>query len=185
MKILTFAGSLQENSLNRKVVRAVEKFCLSQTNTQVEVADLKKFSFPLYDGDLEKNSGLPEGVKKFGDLMLANEALIISSPEYNGSISGVLKNCVDWLSRQKPNPLAGKHVLLCSASPGALGGVRGLWHTRVPFEALGCHVYPDMIGFPKAHELFGNENQILDEKVKLNFEKTLSQFISYVIAKQQ
>ena len=80
--------------------------------------------------------------------------MIVATPEYNGSMSGVLKNAVDWLSRLRPMPLAGKPMLLMSTAPGAYGGVRGLWHTRVPFEALGVHTFPNMLTVPNSAAAF-------------------------------
>ncbi len=180
MKILTFAGSLRKDSLNKKVCRNVEKFVLSQDLGEIKFIDLQPLNIPIYDGDNEISSGLPSEVQKLCAEIINSDALILSSPEYNGSISGVMKNLLDWISRHKPNPFSGKHVLLCAASPGALGGVRGLWHTRVPFEVLNCHVYPEMLGFPKAHEAFESDLRIKDDKTREHFEKVLRDFIDYV-----
>jgi chromate reductase, NAD(P)H dehydrogenase (quinone) len=83
-------------------------------------------------------------------------------------------------SRIKPNPLAGKHVLLLAASPGALGGVRGLWHSRQPLDALECHVYPKMVGVPKAHVVLAEEGQIADEQIKSQIDQLVKEFIAYV-----
>lgn len=179
MKILTFAGSLRKDSLNKKVCRNVVNYVQQNKLAEIEFVDLKPLEIPMYDGDFEASQGIPESVQKLCAKIREADAIIISSPENNGSIAAVLKNTVDWVSREKVVSITGKHVLLCAASPGALGGVRGLWHTRVPFEALGCHVYPDMMGFSKAHEAFDSENQIKDEKTKARFEKLLQSFIQF------
>ena len=140
MKILTFSGSLRKDSLNKKISQAAFNFVQSEKLAEIEYIDLQKLEIPVYDGDVE-SSGIPKGVKTLCAQIEQAQALIISSPEYNGSISGVMKNTLDWISRVKPVPIAGKHVMLCAASPGAFGGVRGLWHTRVPFEEIGrAHV---------------------------------------------
>lgn len=178
MKILTFAGSLRKDSLNKKVSKCVLSYVQAKKWGEIEFLDLQGLSIPIYDGDIELATGLPNGVQKLCAKIQEADALIISSPEYNGSISGVLKNVLDWVSRQKPEPpIKGKPVLLLGASPGALGAVRGLWHTRVPFEVLGCHVYPEMMGLPKAHEAFNEDGKIKDEKTRQRFEKLLKDFI--------
>lgn len=179
MKILTFAGSLRKDSLNKKVCRNVVNYVQQNRLAEIEFVDLKPLEIPMYDGDLETSQGIPENVQKLCAKIREVDALIISSPENNGSITAVLKNTLDWISREKVVSIAGKHILLCAASPGALGGIRGLWHTRVSFEALGCHVYPDMMGFSKAHEAFGPENQILDEKTRARFEKLIQNFVQF------
>lgn len=181
MKILTFAGALRQDSFNKKVCLNVVNFLQAQKLAEVEYVDLRDFQIPLYDGDTESSQGLPNGVQKLCAKIREADALILSNPEYNGSITGVMKNALDWVSREKPSvSLKDKHVLLLAASPGALGGVRGLWHTRVPFEVLGCHVYPEMMGFPKAHEMFDSENKIKDEKTQARFEKLIQTYIDFV-----
>jgi chromate reductase, NAD(P)H dehydrogenase (quinone) len=180
MKILTFAGSLRKDSFNKRISRFACNYIDSQKLAEIKYMDLQPLQIPVYDGDLEVASGLPEGVQKICAEIESAQALIISTPEYNGSIPGVLKNTIDWISRQKPQPLARKHILLVAASPGALGGIRSLWHTRQPFEVLGCHVYPEMLSFPKVHELTTSENSITDEKVRTHFERLLKDFTTFV-----
>lgn len=179
MKILTFAGSLRLDSFNKKLCRAVEHYLLSEQLAKVEFLDLKPLNIPVYDGDVEAQSGLPAGVLTLIEKIKESDALIISSPEYNGSISSVLKTNLDWISRHKPNVLEGKHVLLLAASPGALGGVRGLWHGRVPLEVLGCHVYPEMFGLSKAHENLGEPNDIKDPKMKEKLQGLLKSYVKF------
>ncbi len=135
---------------------------------------------PPYDGDVESASGVPESTVRLGRKITAADALIISTPEYNGSIPGVLKNVVDWLSREKMVSLAGKHLLLLAASPGALGGTRSLWHTRQPFEVLGVHVFPGMMGLPNAYNAFDEQGRLKDERTVQRLQTTLAQFIKHV-----
>lgn len=180
MKILTFAGSLRKASLNKMVCHNVVNYIQENKLAEIEFVDLQPLQIPLYDGDFEASQGIPEQVMKLCAKIKQVDALIISSPENNGSIAAVLKNTLDWISREKVVSIAGKHILLCAASPGALGGIRGLWHSRVPFEALGCHVYPDMMGFAKAHEAFDSDYKLNDEKTKIRFEKLIQSFIQFV-----
>jgi NAD(P)H-dependent FMN reductase len=179
MKVLIFAGSLRKDSYNKKMARISRHFLLSLKDLEIEFVDLKDFPMPVYDADIEAE-GIPDSVTQLGQKIAAADALVISTPEYNGSIPGILKNTIDWLSRLKPVPLTGKHLFLTAASPGALGGVRSLWHTRVPFEVLGVHVYPDMLGVPKAHEQVMSEEKLADAKQQALLEKFLTQYVEYV-----
>ncbi len=179
MKIVMFAGSLRKDSWNKKLTDVVEKTLKKYKNVEVMNLDLKEYPFPVYDADIEE-AGMPGKVKELGDLIAKADGLIISTPEYNGSIPGVLKNYIDWLSRLKPVPLTGKYLLLLGASSGALGAVRSLWHTRQPFEVLNVHVYPEMLGLPKAHEAFDGKGLLNDEKMQQRLDKLVDGFIDHV-----
>jgi len=163
MKILVFAASLRISSLNRKLA-AVTAELLRSMSASIDHADFREFEMPIYDGDLEERDGLPVGASKLIQRIQSADALVISTPEYNGGIPGSLKNAIDWVSRGDPNPIDGKPVLLLGASPGGLGAVRGLWHTRVPFEAMGAYVYPEMFGLGRAHQAFDEKGALIDPK---------------------
>jgi NAD(P)H-dependent FMN reductase len=135
----------------------------------VTLADLRDFPMPVYDGDLEAKDGLPAKAKEFKNLMLAHQGLLISAPEYNSSITAVLKNTIDWASRPSPGeaPLAcftRKVAGLVSASPGALGGLRGLVHVRSILGNIGVLVIPDQVAVAKAHEAFHPDGNLKDAK---------------------
>jgi NAD(P)H-dependent FMN reductase len=166
MKVLSFAGSLRAQSTNKKLAREVVRLLSASHLARAEFVDLRNFPMPLYDGDLERNDGIPVAVSDLAARILEADALIIATPEYNGSISSVLKNIVDWVSRIKPMPLAGKHLLLLSASPGGWGGIRGLWHSRVPFEALGVHVFPEMMSLPNAGAAFDEAGRLRHDRAQ-------------------
>ena len=179
MKVLIFAASLRKASLNRKLAAQASEIVKS-LGIEVDHADFRDFEMPVYDGDLEEASGLPSGAKEFITRIQKADALIISTPEYNGGIAGALKNAVDWASRSKPNPIDGKPILFLGASPGALGAIRGLWHTRVPFEALGAFVYPQMFGLPKAHEAFDETGKLKDQKNYENLSKVIQGYLKHI-----
>lgn len=167
-KILAFAGSTRADSFNKKLVR-VAAAGASEADADVTVIDLKDFPMPLYDEDLEKQDGLPSNVRKLKDLMLAHHGFLISSPEYNSSISGVLKNTIDWTSRPRDRepPSACYHdkiVGLMSASPGGLGGLRGLVHVRAILENMGMIALPNQVAVSKAHEAFDAKGSLNDKK---------------------
>ena len=179
MKLLTFAGSLRTDSCNKKFAREALRLA-KEAGAEGEFIDLKNYAMPVYDGDIESATGIPETTVVLGKKIAAADALIISTPEYNGSIPGILKNVIDWLSRDKPVSLTGKHLLLLAASPGALGGIRSLWHSRQPFEVLGVHVFPDMMALPNAYNAFDEQGKLKDEKTIQRLKTTLDQFIKHV-----
>src|SRR5271157_4604384 len=179
MKLLIFAGALRADSCNKKSAREALRLA-RELGADGEFIDLKDYPMPVYDGDIETASGIPAGTAALGKKILAAKALVISTPEYNGSIPGVLKNVIDWLSREKSVSLTGKHLLLLAASPGRLGGVRSLWHSRQPFEVLGVHVFPGMMGLPDAYNAFDAQGRLKDTKTVEQLKKTLDQFIKHV-----
>lgn len=167
-KILGFAGSTRKDSYNKKLVKIALQGA-EQAGAQVTYLDLRDLPMPLYDGDLEESYGLPENARKFKDLLLAHQGLLIASPEYNSSISGVLKNAIDWASRPVPGEAAlacftGKVCSLMSASPGALGGLRGLVTVRMLLGNIGVIVLPNQVAVPKAVQAFTPEGALQDGK---------------------
>ena len=97
-KILAFAGSTRKDSFNKKLVKITGE-AARLAGAQVTYLDLRDLPMPLYDGDLEAEQGIPQNARKLKALMLSHDGLLISAPEYNSSISGVLKNAIDWASR--------------------------------------------------------------------------------------
>ena len=168
-KITAFAGSLRAGSLNRKLL-ALAAGAARAAGAEVTVVDLRELALPLYDQDLEDASGLPAGAKKFKALLRASDGFLIASPEYNSSLTAALKNALDWASRAESDgepPLAayrGKTAALCSASPGALGGLRGLVHLRAILGNIGVLVLPDQVCISTAHEAFDEAGQLRDER---------------------
>ena len=179
MKILLFAGSLRRDSLNKKFAREAGRLLSGRAGIETEFVDLQPLAIPVYDGDVEEAGGVPAGVQELAEKILAADALVVSTPEYNGSIPGILKNAIDWLSRLKPVSLSGKPLLLLAASPGALGGVRSLWHTRQPFEVLGTHVFPEMMGLPIAHQAFDEAGALKDAKTVERLSGLLDRFLAH------
>ncbi len=174
-KILAFAGSTRTDSFNKKLIKiAVDG--AREAGADVTLIDLRDFQMPIYDGDLEQQEGLPPNARKIKDLMLTHQGFLISAPEYNSSISGVLKNIIDWASR----PVEGEIYLACfkdkvagimSASPGGLGGLRGLVHLRSILENIGVLVIPDQIAIAKAHEAFNTDSTLKDKTQEAQVKK--------------
>lgn len=167
-KILAFAGSTRTDSFNKKLVK-IASAGAKEAGADVTLIDLRDFPMPVYDGDLELQDGLPSTARKLKEIMLSHQGFLISSPEYNSSISGVLKNTIDWTSRQGEGetPLAcfkNKVAGLVSASPGGLGGLRGLVHVRAILENIGVLVMPEQVAVARAHEAFSPDGSLKDKK---------------------
>jgi NAD(P)H-dependent FMN reductase len=165
-KILAFAGSTREGSFSKKLVKVAAE-AARKAGAEVTYLELRDLELPLYDGDLEQKHGLPAGGRKLKDLMLAHHGFLIAAPEYNSSLSGVLKNAIDWASRPVPNekPLecfTGKIAALFSTSPGSLGGLRMLVHLRAILENIGTMVLPAQVAIPKGAEAFQEDGSLKD-----------------------
>ena len=168
-KIVAFAGSTRTGSFNKKLI-ALAADAARAAGAEVTVVDIRDLALPLFDEDLESAGGLPEGAKKFKALLRESDGFLIASPEYNSSITGALKNAIDWASRTESEsepPLVcyrGKVAALCSASPGALGGLRGLVHLRAILGNIGVIVLPDQVCISTAHEAFDEAGKLKDER---------------------
>lgn len=167
-RILAFAGSTRTDSFNKKLMRAAASAARAE-GAEVTELDLRDHPLPLYDGDLEAAEGIPAPALALKEIFGAHDGLLIASPEYNSSLSAVLKNTLDWLSRAKEGeaPLAafrGKVAGLCAASPGALGGLRGLVPLRSILSNIGVLVVPTQVAVAKAHEAFDADGALADER---------------------
>ncbi len=186
-RILAFAGSTREASFNKKLVQ-IAAAGAKAAGAEVTYIDLRDFPLPLYDGDLEAAEGLPDNARKLKALMLAHQGLLIASPEYNSSISGVLKNTIDWISRPENNdepPLAcyaNKVAAIMSASPGGFGGMRGLVIVRSLLENIKVMVIPDQVAVPKAFEVFNEDGTLKDSKQQAAVEQ-LGSKVAITLAK--
>jgi chromate reductase len=176
LKILVLAASLRAESLNRKLALVAARIA-EESETFVDFASMRDFEVPSYDGDLEARLGIPAGAQEFRRRLTGNDAFIISSPEYNGSMPGAFKNLIDWASRFRPQPFDGRHGLLLSASPSLAGGNRGLWALRVPLEHLGARVFPDMFSLAMAEKALV-DGDIADPTLRGRFEKNIQAFLS-------
>lgn len=187
-KILAFAGSAREGSFNKKLVKiAVEG--AKAAGADVTYLDFRDLPMPLYDQDLEAREGLPENVLKFKALMKAHQGFLISCPEYNSSITPLLKNAIDWASRPEPGeaPLSltcfkGKVAALMAASPGGLGGLRGLVHVRSILGNIGVLVLPEQKAISGAGQAFDEQGNLKDESQKADI-YDIAKKLTTVVAK--
>ena len=177
MHFLLFSASLRTDSLNTRLIKLAAQV-IEKNNGNVDLASLSEFDCPSFNQDLEVNSAIPPGANEFRKRLLANDAFIIFSPEYNASMPGLLKNVIDWVSRFRPQPFNERHALLMSASPSMVGGNRGLWSLRIPLEHLGARVFPDMFSLATAHKAFTADGDLNDDKLAKRFEDNLIAFLS-------
>jgi chromate reductase, NAD(P)H dehydrogenase (quinone) len=178
---LVFSASLRNGSLNTRLAKLAAEVIQKNGGT-VDFASMEDFDCPTFNQDLEVDNYHPKGAEEFRKRVLANDAFIISAPEYNGSMPGYLKNMIDWVSRFRPQPFHQHHALLMSASPSMAGGNRGLWSLRVPFEHLGTRVYPDMFSLATAHQAFDEKGSLKDKTLAKRFEDNLVGFMDLVEA---
>lgn len=165
-KILAFAGSTRTPSWNKKLIRVAAESA-RRAGAEVTLIDLRDLPMPLYDGDLEVAEGQPANAKVLKALMIEHDGFLLSSPEYNSSISGVLKNAIDWVSRPQPGEppqlaYRGKVAALLAASPGNLGGVRALLTVRQVLTTLGTLVIPTQFALARAAEAFNEDGTLKD-----------------------
>ncbi|MEM2147665.1 MAG: NAD(P)H-dependent oxidoreductase [Candidatus Bathyarchaeia archaeon] len=173
--ILGFAGSLRKGSYNKALLRAAAE--LTPKDARLEIFDLE--GIPPFNQDLENQ--MPAKVKEFKARIKAADAILIATPEYNYSFSGVLKNAIDWASRPYgDNSFEGKPVAIISASPGMLGGNRAQYHLRQVFAALNMHPLnrPEFI-VPFAEEKFDKEGRLIDEKTRKKMGELLESLVAW------
>ena len=167
--ILAFAGSARVNSWNQKMLHIASEGARLSGAIVTEIR-LSDYSMPIYDADLEAAEGIPKNARKLKALLKENAGLLIASPEYNSGYSPLIKNVIDWTSRQVPSEpqlrsFAGKTAILMSASPGALGGLRGLIQLKQVLGNMDVLVLPQQVTLPRAAEAFTKDNEIsLKEK---------------------
>lgn len=178
---LVFSASLRKDSLNTKLAKLAAQV-IEKNGGTVDYASMSEFDCPSFNQDLEVNNFYPPGASEFKERLLANDAFIISSPEYNGSVPGLIKNAIDWVSRYRPQPFNERHSLLMGASPSMGGGNKALWSLRMPLEHLGSRVFPDMFSLAVAHKAFTPDDKLADEKLAMRFEQNLVAFMSLVEA---
>jgi chromate reductase, NAD(P)H dehydrogenase (quinone) len=176
IRFLVFSASLRTDSLNSRLANLAANV-IKQHGGTVDQATMADFDVPSYDQDTQDVEGFPPGAEAFHHRLEANDAFVIASPEYNGSMPGLLKNAIDWVSRYRPQPFNERHGLLLSASPSMVGGNRGLWALRVPLEHLGAWIFPDMFSLAQAQKAYYPEGGIADARLAHRFDATIIAFM--------
>ena len=181
-KLLFFAGSARKDSTNKKLAELAANVA-QKTGADVTYIDLKDFSMPIYDGDLEAAEGLPENARKLKQIFQEHDGFFIASPEYNSSFSPLLMNTLDWISRsheENEAPLIafkGKVAALGAVSPGALGGLRGLVPLRMMLGNIGVTVMPDQVAISNGFTAFGEDGTLIDERQSGMLKSTIGSLV--------
>ncbi|MCC6951917.1 MAG: NAD(P)H-dependent oxidoreductase [Phycisphaerales bacterium] len=174
VRVLGISGSLRKGSYNTLLVKSALAGAAG-AGAKTTFLDLRELSLPVFDEDLEASGPMPEGVRRLKDELRAHQGLVIASPEYNSSVTAALKNTIDWATRPEPGqpPLScfnGKVAGLVAASPGGLGGLRGLVHLRAILGNINVIVLPQQVAVPRAHEAFGEGGVLKDPAQRASVE---------------
>ncbi|MBL8438227.1 MAG: NAD(P)H-dependent oxidoreductase [Zoogloeaceae bacterium] len=181
VRVLVLPGSARQGSLNTRLAHAAAA-SVTKAGGDPTIVDLRELAMPIYDGDLEAAQGIPPGARSLKSHFKDHDALLFCSPENNSSVSALLKNAIDWVSRQDGDesglvPFQGKVALLTAASPGALGGLRGLRHLRETLEGLGVLVLPQTLAVSAADKAFGPDG-LLDARRQDTLDKLASRLVA-------
>lgn len=183
VSFLIFSASLREGSLNTRLA-ALAANVVEANGGNVDLALMAEFDCPSYNADVQDRSGFPAGAEELRRRLERCDGFVVSSPEYNASMPGGLKNAIDWVSRFHPQPFNELYGLMLSASPSMVGGNRGLWALRVPFEHLGARIYPDMFSLAQAHDAFDSNGRIANDQLQKRFQTNIVNFIDSVEAQK-
>ena len=183
-KILAFAGSTRKESFNKRLAK-IALLAADKAGAETTFIDLHDYDMPLYSEDLLAEHGMPDGVIAFKEMLKNHNGFLITSPEYNGSLTGTLKNAIDWgtIKADGEERMAcwnGKIAGLLSASPGGLGGIRGLHHLRTILAGIGTFVLPNHLAVGNSTTNLQNDEQITDEKLQLQLESLTHEMVRVI-----
>ncbi|GAA3713125.1 NAD(P)H-dependent FMN reductase [Oceanisphaera sediminis] len=157
-RIVAFSGSLRKDSYNTAAIKVAME--MAPAGCEIELLDIG--TLPLYNQELDGDKA-PEAVLQLAEKVMAADAILFSTPEYNYSVPGGLKNAIDWLSRQKPQPFAGKPAAIMSSSISLFGGARAQYHLRQIMVSLDVHfVNKPEVMIAGAHEKFDDQGRLAD-----------------------
>lgn len=179
--LLVFSGSTRGGSYNGRLAALAARE-LALRDAEVRLLSLADYPMPLYDGDSEGARGVPEPALKLAELMLASDGVFIASPEYNQSVTPLLKNTIDWMSRIRGDRHRGlwtnRVFAIGAASPGHFAGIRSLMHLRQILEnALGARVLTQQVAVPYADKAFDDNGNLTNDKALGQLEKVVSALI--------
>ena len=181
MKLLVFSASLRADSLNHKLA-AVAARLAGDAGADVALMRMNDFDMPLFNADDYTASGAPPGAQKLAEMVTGTDGMILASPEYNWGPPATIKNAVDWLSRMDPNPWRYRSILLCSAAPSQVGGVRGLLQLRDSFETLLTFAYPRLFCLPGADNAFNEDGNLADDALRDEFAGIVEDYMKFAAA---
>jgi chromate reductase, NAD(P)H dehydrogenase (quinone) len=173
--VLVLSGSTRGGSHNGRLAALAGRE-LALRDVEVRLVSLADYPLPLYDGDLETSRGVPEAAFKLADLMLVSNGVFIASPEYNQSVTPLLKNAIDWLSRIRGERHRGlwtdRVFAIGAASSEHFAGIRSLMHLRQILEnALGARVLTEQVAVPYADKAFDERGNLASDAASLQLEQ--------------
>ncbi len=180
--VLVFSGSTRSGSYNKKLANQAAEIA-REMGANVKVVDLKDYPIPIYDGDLEEKHGMPKNALRLREQMMKSDAIMITSPEYNGSVSPLLVNALDWASRGEkggysPAAFNGKKFAIMSASPGSGGGARGLVHLQQIIESAGGTVVSTKVSVKQAGTAFNEKGMLTNPAAREELQKEVEELIT-------
>lgn len=186
-RLLAFAGSLRSGSFNRLLIQALV-VAGREAGAEVDLIDLRDYSLPLYDGDIEALA-MPDTVRALQGMFAHGDGFLIATPEYNGASPALIKNTLDWISR----PLAdgksgttlfrGKIAGICSASPGPMGGLRALITLRDALAKFGLWVAPTQVAIGRADTAFDANGVLVDAGLRISINAIAAEVTNAVSAR--
>lgn len=184
VKVLAFAGSTSKQSINKQLVINAARIA-AQNGAEVTFVDLNDYPMPFYNADLEAEHGMPENVRKFRQLMIENDVILIASPNYNHSFTALLKNVLDWASRSETGTSSrtafqGKLFGLMSTSPGKGGGASGLNHLQDVISDIRGTIFPRKYSLPLGYTAFDDNGFIIDQNKQQELELFVQDILSEV-----
>ncbi len=183
VNLIFTSGSVRKESYNTKLAKLACSIASKIDGASASFVDLKDYEMPLYNGDLEEVSGLPENAIKLKERFSKSDGFFIASPEYNSSIPPLLKNSLDWISRPhedgEPPLLAynGKVAAISAASPGGFGGMRALVPLRMMLENIATIVIPKQLAISSAHKEFDGDGNLINERFNISLHEVVEQFV--------
>lgn len=183
-KILVFAGSTRVGAYSGKVADCAQ-LELALQGSEVTRITLADYPLPLMSEDLEREDGIPDNAYKLARLFASHDALLICTPEYNGSLPPLLKNTIDWVSRISKDggrplkPYPGKVVGLCSSSNGHFAGIRCIIHLRAILSHIGMEVIAPQVSVPNGSEAFDENGAFREERLRKGMERLCRTLIEH------
>jgi chromate reductase len=183
-RILVFAGSIRIGAYSGKTADAAQKE-LAMQGAEVTRISLADYPLPIMDQDLERERGVPENAMKLARMIAAHDAVLICTPEHNGSMPSLLKNTIDWVSRvhrdngRPLNPFPGKLAAICSSSEGHFAGIRAANHLRAVLVRVGMEVIAPEVSVPHGAEAFEEDGGFREERLRKGMTKLCRTLIEH------
>ncbi|MFO0388498.1 MAG: NADPH-dependent FMN reductase [Alphaproteobacteria bacterium] len=177
MKFLVFAASHRTASLNKKLA-VLAANSLKHQGYEALFKEYAELDMPIYNDEICSTQSISGIVNPFADALKQVQGVLIAAPEYNWSYPGSLKNIIDWTSRIKPQPLAGKTVMLMCATPSDRGGIAGIMHLKSPFEALNAYIFPRAYTLSNANAKLSGET-LADAKQQDAFNGLINEYTEF------